>query len=242
MVSFVGFLKRTDIARLKIKLDNNWLAITWLVNLSMANYFCLGLSNILLIFTSQSNGQKAIPYTSEILDVVLEDAKSYSQPTSSKLLPLLPGVSILCLKLHSKLEYITTKTPNVAFGIFSFYGLYWSTLSLFAIDFWLVSQQSKRSNNNNNGMNSLGLCKDKHQAGFLNSLQAIQKGHHHQLKTPHYLWSRWTKGEKLVECLILNYEICAFPNAMLILFLINLCTNALFFEQDKAFVTFLLRF
>lgn len=81
----------------------------------MANCFCLGLSNLLLIFTSQSNSQKVILQASEILDVILEDAESYSQPTSSK---ILPEVSILCLKLHSKLEYITTKTPSVAFGIF----------------------------------------------------------------------------------------------------------------------------
>lgn len=87
----------------------------------MANYFCLGLSNVLLIFTGQSNSQKVILEPSENLDVVLEDAESYSQPTSSK---LLPGVNILCLKLHSKLEYITDRTPSVAFGIFEFHGLY----------------------------------------------------------------------------------------------------------------------
>lgn len=45
----------------------------------MANYFCLGLSNILLIFTGQSNSQKVILQASEILDAVLEDAESYSQ-------------------------------------------------------------------------------------------------------------------------------------------------------------------
>lgn len=43
MISSVGFLEHTDIAIMKMKLDTNE---PWLVNTSMANYFCLGLSNI----------------------------------------------------------------------------------------------------------------------------------------------------------------------------------------------------
>lgn len=189
MVSSVGFLEYTDIAKMKMKLETNE---AWLVNRSMANYFCLGLSNILLILTGQGNSQKMILQASEILDV-LEDAESSSQPTSSK---FLPGASILCLKLQRKLEYIITKTPSVAFEMFSCYGLYWSILSLFTIDFWLVSQQSKQSNNGNNGMNSLSLCKNKHSSRiFKFHYKPYKKIHHHQLKTPHYLWSRWNKGK-----------------------------------------------
>lgn len=90
----------------------------WLVNIRIVIYLCLGLSNVLLIFTGQNTGQKVILQAPEILDVVLEDVGSYSQPTSSK---LLHEVRVLYLKLHSKPEYMTNKKPHLAFGIFEFY-------------------------------------------------------------------------------------------------------------------------
>lgn len=99
--------------------------------------------------------------------------------------------------------------------------MYWSILSLFTIDFWLVSQHSKQSKNGNNGMNSLGLRKDKHQARFLNFITSHIKKTSSSIKNP--TLSVVKVKQRKVTCRVFNSKIYVFPSSCL--YLMNLCTR-----------------